>query len=113
MSGLKAGRLRHRITIERPLYTQDTAGAGIVQWVTHADRVPADVSPLSAREFLAAQQVQSQVVARITIRYQAGLDASMRIRHRGEIYNIAGVLADKDSGIGYLTLPVTAGVNAG
>lgn len=91
----------------------DTAGAGIVQWVTHADRVPADVSPLSAREFLAAQQVQSQVVARITIRYQPGLDANMRIRHGDAIYNIAGVIPDPRSGTEWLTLPVSTGVNAG
>lgn len=113
MSGLKAGRLRHRITIERPLYTQDAAGAGVTTWTVFADDVPAGVSPLSAKEFLAAQQVQSQVVARITTRYRPGLDASMRIRHRGAIYNIAGVIPDPGSGIEWLTLPVSAGVNAG
>lgn len=113
MSGLKAGRLRHLVTIERPLYSQDSAGAGTTTWGVLAAKVAAEVAPLSAKEFLAAQQVQSQVVAKITIRYRADVDASMRIKHRGAIYNIAGVIPDNESGLQWLTLPVSAGVNAG
>jgi SPP1 family predicted phage head-tail adaptor len=81
--------------------------------VTGWDSVPAAIEPLSAREFIAAQAVQSAVTARITLRYRAGLDASMRIVHNGTIYNIAGVLADPDSGLEYVTIPVSTGVNNG
>lgn len=111
---LAAGRLRHRITIEQKVTTQDPdTGAPITAWESWADDVPAEVVPLSAREFLAAQAVQSEVSARITIRYRAGLLATMRIIHRGQVYNIAGVLPDNVSGLEYLTLPVSQGVNAG
>jgi len=38
---------------------------------------------------------------------------SMRLIHRGEICNIASLLPDKASGLEYITLPVSAGVNDG
>lgn len=37
----------------------------------------------------------------------------MRITHRGKVYNIAGVLPDNMSGLEYITLPVSEGVNDG
>lgn len=111
---LKAGRLRHYIDIQEKAYTQDPlSGEMLYTWiVVHAD-VPAAVEPLSAREFLAAQANQSQVVARMVIRYRDGLHPAMRIVHRGKVYNPAGFLPDADSGLEYLTIPVTQGVNDG
>ena len=47
------------------------------------------------------------------MRYRAGLLPSMRLVHRGEIFNIAGLLPDKASGLEYITIPVSAGVNDG
>lgn len=111
---IKAGRLRHRVDIQSRSNVQDPiTGEITVTWVNTWTAVPAAIEPLSAREFIAAQAVQSAVTARITLRYRAGLDASMRIVHNGTIYNIAGVLADPDSGIGYVTLPCSQGVNTG
>ncbi len=111
---LNAGRLRHRVDIQSKQQVQDpVTGEMTVSWVTVWPRVPAAVEPLSAREFIAAQATQSQVVARITIRYRDGLDASMRILHKGKIYNPAGWLPDKDSGLEYLTAPVSQGANQG
>lgn len=113
---LSAGRLRHRVRIERPTYTQDRdTGEMVKGWelVPGAEGVPAAIEPLSVREFMAAQQVQSEVSARIVIRRRPGIDATMRLVHRGKIYNIHGVLPDADSGLEYLTLPCSQGVNEG
>ena len=111
---LSAGRLRHRIEIQRRVQTQNV-NTGLVSkaWTPQWTNVPAAVEFLSARELIAAQAVQSQIVARITVRYRDGLDASMRIVYRGQYYDIAGVMPDKDSGREYLTLPVSVGVNDG
>lgn len=106
------GRLRHRVTIERQVTTVNEFGEQETGWVP-AGSVWASVEPLSAREFIRAQQMQSQVSARIVMRYRPDLDASMRLIHRGTVYNIAGVLPDKDSGLEYVTLPVSAGLNDG
>ena len=113
---LSAGRLRHRVRIERPTYAQDpVTGEMVKSWelVPGAESVPAAIEPLSVREFMAAQQMQSEVSARIVIRRRPGIDATMRLVHRGKIYNIHGVLPDADSGLEYLTLPCSQGVNEG
>lgn len=114
--GMHAGRLRHRIAIQQKIQAQDpTTGAITHTWQTVAgmESVPAAIEPLSVRDLMAAQAAQSEVTARITIRYRAGLDATMRVLHKGKIYNPAGWLQDQDSGLEYLTAPVSQGVNDG
>lgn len=109
---IKAGKLRHRVTIQYPLETQDQeTGAIDVVWTDFAT-VWADIAPMSAREFIAAQSEDSKVSTRITIRYRADIDAKMRLYHaaKGQYYNIEGVLADKESGLEYLTLPCSEGL---
>ncbi|APC45957.1 hypothetical protein QHH_45 [Halomonas phage QHHSV-1] len=110
---MRAGQLRHRVTIQQPGQTQDpNTGEMITGWQDVAT-VWASVEPLSAREFIAAQAGQSEISARIKIRYREGIDATMRVQHRGRNYNIEGVLPDPESGRHYLTLPVSEGVNDG
>lgn len=108
MSNVAAGILRHRVRIEEQVTAKDSFGQVDTYWAPFAT-VWAAIEPLSAREFLAAQQVQSKASARITIRYRPGLLASMRIIHRDTLYNIEGILQDKESGIEYMTLPVSSG----
>lgn len=111
---LKAGRLRHRVTIQEPSYIQDPdTGAMTPGWVDVWVNVPAAIEPLSVREFLSAQSFQSKVSARITLRHREGLTADMRIVHREKIYNPAGYLADPVSGLEYITIPVSEGINDG
>lgn len=113
MPALKSGKLRHRVTIQRPVSTQDPqTGAQVIDWQTIAT-VWASVEPLSVREFIQSQATQSEVTARITIRYRPGLDATMRFLHRGNIYNPAGMLPDAVSGQEHITIPVKQGVNDG
>ena len=96
---VRSGKLRHRVAIERPAYTQDPATGEMIPGWELVGNVWADVNPLSAREFMAAQANQSEVKARITIRYRPGLTPDMRIRHRDRIYNPAGLIPDQESGI--------------
>lgn len=110
---MRAGKLRHRVTIQLPDYTQDPiTGEMTPSWVEFA-KAWASIEPLSAREFIAAAATQSKISARIVIRYRTGIDATMRILHRDKAYNIEGVLADKVSGLEYLTLPCSEGVTDG
>lgn len=110
---MRAGDLRHRITLQRPEYTQDDiTGEMTPSWVEVA-KIWASVEPVSVNQFVSAATNQSKVSARIVIRYRKGIDPTMRILHRDKIYNIEGVLADKVSGLEYLTLPCSEGVNDG
>lgn len=110
---LSPGKLRQAITIQERIKAQDAFGAPLNVWQDVWKGVPAAVEPLSAREFIASAQYQSQVSARITIRYRDGLNAGMRILFRGKIYNIVGILPDNVCGLDYITLPVTEGTNEG
>lgn len=123
---LEAGRLRHRVRIEKYDYLRDSNGEAVQdpkdgtiarEWV-EVDTVWAAIEPLSAREFIQSQATQSQVTARIVIRQRDDVDAACRLVHvrlgrPDVIYNPAGVLADPDSGLEYLTLPCSQGVNEG
>lgn len=105
-----AGKLRHQVELQEQRIAQDpNTGEMLTTWVTIA-RPWAEIVPLSAREFIAAGAEQSEVRARITVRYRQEINASMRVVHRGLAYNILGVLADPVSGLEYLTLPVSEGV---
>lgn len=110
---MRAGKLRHRVTLQARSMTQDPNTGAMVEGWADTDTVWASVEPLSVREFIAAQSSQSEVSARIVIRYRSGIDATMRILHRDKIYNIEGVLADPKTGLEYLTLPCSAGVDNG
>lgn len=110
---IASGKLRHKVALQRRVRTQDPVTGEITyQWQTVAN-VWASVEPLSAREFISAQAVQSKVSARIVIRHRSDVDASMRIMHRDKLYNIEGVLSDPRSGLEYLTLPCSEGVSDG
>lgn len=106
-----AHRLRHRVTIEQRTQTRDEFGGVVESWETVAI-VPAEVWPLSGREFVAAQAEQAGVTTRITIRYQAGIEPAMRITHDGRTYNIKAVLPDSTLRR-HITLMCESGVNNG
>lgn len=109
---MQPGRLRHRGDIERPATVQDPVTLALRDtWATFATGVPAEVVPLSGREFIAAQAEQAGVTTRITIRYLVGVLPEMRFRHLGVAYNIKAVLPDPTFRK-HLTLMCEAGVPA-
>lgn len=115
---LNAGRLRHRVDIQQRAETQDqNTGAITYQWVDFATKVAAEISPLSAKEFIQSAAEQSQITTKIVMRYRAGVVAKMRVVHIvngvATYYNIAGVLRDPISGLDWMTLPCSTGVNDG
>ena len=104
--GLSAGRLRHRLSIERPASRQD-AGTGAItpQW-QYVATVNAAIEPLSVKDFIAAGAQQSAVSTRIVIRWRAGLTPDMRfIARDGTVYTPAGFLPDPETGREYITIP--------
>jgi SPP1 family predicted phage head-tail adaptor len=112
---MEPGRLRHRITLQKPGRAQDPDTGEITTGWTNLTAKPirGSVEPVSGREFIAGQATQNEVTARIVIRYRAGVTAAMRAVHRGVTYNIEAVLPDKNSGREYLTLMVSGGLDEG
>lgn len=75
---MRAGRLRHRVAIQRRTGAESGFGEPTDTW-TDLATVSAGVEPISGREYFAAQQVQSEVTHRVTIRYLAGVTPKDRI----------------------------------
>lgn len=109
---MRAGDLRHRITLQKRGETRGPDGEVIVGWVDFAAGVPASVIPLSGREFVSAGELQGEVQARVTIRWMDGVLDTMRILFDGELYAIKAVLPDPTARR-HITLMVSEGVGDG
>lgn len=111
---MRAGPLRHRITLEDRVVVLDSDGARTETWEdAFGLLLPAEINPLSGGELVAAAAVQSKVAVRIRIRYRPGVTETMRAVHRGVCYGIEAVVPDRDSGVEYLTLHCTGGTAQG
>jgi SPP1 family predicted phage head-tail adaptor len=92
---MRAGTLRHQITIQDQVVTQDpTTGAAIEKYKTKYEGVPAAIEPLNGREFLSAEQMRAEIRAKIMVR--SGLDVlpTDRILFRNKVYEVQAVLDD-------------------
>ena len=69
---MKAGRLRHRLRLERPTVSTDTFGAVVKTWAPVLE-VSAAIDSVTGREFLAADRELAGVSWRITIRETPGV----------------------------------------
>ena len=114
---VQAGRLRHWVSFEilpaEPVLDSDGRIEEVWLPVFGGQKQPAEITPLSGRELVAAQGVHSKVSTRIKLRYREGFEARMRALHRGVVYNVEAVIADPDSGYRYVTLLCSSGVNEG
>lgn len=87
---MRAGLLRKRVTIAQESRTPDDRGGYVLGWTTVCT-VSGEIADLSARERLAAQQLESDIAVAITIRYRTGITAAMRATADSVHYNIRGV----------------------
>ncbi|MEY4402188.1 MAG: hypothetical protein RIR91_223 [Verrucomicrobiota bacterium] len=90
---MKAGRLRHRVTLQRGTVTANSHGDQVRSYVD-LRTVWADVEALGGREFLAAEHVQAEVTSRITLRAQPDitLTPADRIVWGSRIFDIRHVI---------------------
>lgn len=107
MARVRAGQLRHRITIQRKARVQDPETGAITEgWQDYITNLAASSTPSSVRQFLAAQQVNNELTGTFTIRYREDINASMRLLHKGSSYDILGLLPDADSNLEHITIMV-------
>lgn len=91
----RAGRLRHRIHIERREIEYNSLGHESAVWKIWKS-VAAEVKTPSGRELERARQVVAETTTVITIRYLEGLQSEDRIRFGSRIINI-GAAVDEDN----------------
>lgn len=110
--GQNAGELRHRVTIQH--YTEggrDEDGFPIGGGWSEYKKLWAKVTPLSAKDLIAAQADQSEVVARMKIRYREDITTKMQVIWKGRIFSIKSqALDDNEDSYTYCTFLLGQGL---
>lgn len=87
---MRAGQLRHRVTIQELAEVPNTYGE-IPQLWQNAEECWASIEPLAGRELFAAQQVRPEVTHRITMRHRQ-ISPKNRIMFENRVFNIESVM---------------------
>lgn len=85
------GELNQRVTLQRRAVGTDAMGQASGAW-TDVATVWARVLPLRGREFFAAAQVQQELSIKVTMRYRADVEPTMRLMWQGKPHDITGVI---------------------
>lgn len=93
-----AGKLRHRVTIQRMTETQNDYGETTQTWSDFAVS-DASISPLSGREAFQAMQMQADVTHKVVTRYVAGVTPRMRLTFGERLFNIESVINSEERNI--------------
>lgn len=92
---MRAGRLYQRITFQRRDGTKDAFGTEDQNTWADLVTVWGACEPIAGREFFAAQQVNSEITARITIRYSSDVSVVTtkdRASCLGKLYDIRNII---------------------
>lgn len=111
---MRAGRLRHRITMQRATPVT-TDGSTVTTWVD-IGAVWGAVEPIRGREALIGGGILAEMDTRIVLRYNslsATLLARDRVVHDGVAYNLVGNPVEKDTAHRELEFLAKSGVNDG
>ena len=90
---MEAGKLRHRLIIQRPpvVPVRDSTGAEVETWEP-VSAVWGRVEPLSGRELYAARQFNAEVSHRVTMRFAEGIIPTMRVLFGSRAFDVHAVL---------------------
>ena len=94
---MKAGSLRHVITLQEPVETQNDYGEPVTSWQDVLS-CRASIEPLSAREFFASQQTKADVTHKVRLRYLPVVP-TMRLLFGTRVFNISSALNREERGI--------------
>ena len=88
---MRAGRMRHRLTIQTVTETQNAVGELTRVWA-EAVTVWGQVRPLSGKETLTGEQITADVSHRVFVRYNENIAATARILWGTRVFEINAVL---------------------
>jgi SPP1 family predicted phage head-tail adaptor len=95
---MEAGKLRHKVKLQRRVVSQDTFGGGIEVYHDIAE-VWARVQPLRGEEYFKAQAITSSVSARITIRYLFGIEPIDRVLFGDREFNVHAIINPEERNV--------------
>ena len=108
---MRAGRLRHTVSIERISETANDYGEAIKTWSDHLTDIRAAIEPINGREYFAQDSRHAEVTTRFRIRYREGITNKMRIRYGTRYYNIVSVILPNERKCAELILMALEGVD--
>jgi SPP1 family predicted phage head-tail adaptor len=82
---MKSGRIRHRVTIQRFVQSEDDGIGGTVGNWKDIATIWAKVTPLSSKDVLISQQLKNNATHEVEIRYRIDINAKMRLLYRGRV----------------------------
>lgn len=90
---MRAGELRHKITIQELVEQVDEYGTptGTSTW-QDVCTVWAAIEPIQGREYVLLHSTQSELSARIRIRYRSGIKPAMRVVYGDRVFDIQAVI---------------------
>ena len=88
---MRAGRMRHRLTIQTVTETQNAVGELTRVWA-EAVTVWGQVRPLSGKETLTGEQITADVSHRVFVRYNENIAATARILWGTRVFENNAVL---------------------
>lgn len=89
---MRIGELRHRVIIQEYREIVDQYGTPIDQGWQDVCTVWAAVEPIQGREYILLQNTQSELTARIRIRYRPGIKPAMRVVYGQRVFDIQSVI---------------------
>lgn len=92
MLPIQAGRLRHRITINKPVPGTPDSYGGVQNTWQSVGTFWASIESLSGREFEVAKSYAATVSHRIVMRYAPGILPTYQVIYGTRIFNVNGVL---------------------
>lgn len=108
---MRAGLLRHRLTIQSPAVTRDSHGGVVKTWATQAT-VWGSVEPITDREFFDAPRVKATSTTSIKLRGRITVQPTDRIIFQGRIFQVDSVGNFREKGL-ETTVLATEVVGAG
>lgn len=87
---IAVARLRHRLTLLRPVTTEDSLGGRSTTYTPLAG-VWGEVIPLNQHERLLGERNVHQVSHRVRIRWREGVEAGQRMTYNGRTFDVKGV----------------------
>ena len=93
---MRAGRLRHTVTIEKIVETQDAFGAIVKDWKPFLTEIKAAIEPINGKELFTLDSRHAEVTTRFRIRYSAGVTNKMRVKFGARYYDIDSVILPEE-----------------
>jgi len=91
---IKASNLNRRVTLQSSSDVQDSDTGKITKVWVDGEEIWANINPLSGRELMEAQKIQSKVTHRVKLRYYSSEDVTSnhRLKYNDRTFNISYVL---------------------